>query len=420
MNILVIGSGGREHALCWKIGQSPLVQKLYCAPGNGGIEQVAECISMNTTDFPAIVKFCDDHRIGLVVIGPEDPLVGGLADLLEKAGIPAFGPSAAAARLEGSKAFTKSICDKYNIPTAAYGKFDSATAAREYIKKHGAPIVVKADGLAAGKGVVVAMTEDEALQAVDEIMGGKFGGAGNTVVIEEFMEGPEVSFFAICDGERAIELGSAQDHKRAFDNDEGPNTGGMGTYSPAPIMTPEIREEVMEKIIHPTMRGMSAEGAPFKGVLFAGLMLTKSGPRLLEFNTRFGDPETQVLMPRIDGDLVPLLLAAAKGDLEGHSVKLKDDAAVCVVMATRGYPGDYKKGSEIKNLDTAGSLPGVTVFHAGTKKEGDRILANGGRVLGVTATAPDFAAARTAAYSAVKLINWPEGFFRSDIGWRAL
>jgi phosphoribosylamine--glycine ligase len=365
-----------------------------------------------------IVAFCKKESIGFVVVGPEAPLVAGLADVLDAAGIPVFGPSAKAAQLEGSKGFTKDICQKYNIPTAAYGRFTEAEKAKAYIRKQGAPIVVKADGLAAGKGVVVAMDEAEALAAVDEMFSGRFGAAGASVVVEEYMEGEEVSFFALTDGKEAIEFGSAQDHKRVGDGDTGPNTGGMGTYAPAPVMTEALRKQVMETIIHPTVAAMAKEGMPYKGVLFAGLMLTKAGPKLLEYNARFGDPETQVLMMRLKSDLVPALMACAKGGLSKVDISFAPEAAVCVVMAASGYPGDVVKGTVIGGFEKVAKMPGVKVFHAGTRKKDGKVIADGGRVLGVTALASDFAAARKNAYEAVDAIDWKEGFCRRDIGKR--
>lgn len=420
MNVLVIGSGGREHALSWKIAASPLVEQLYCAPGNGGIAQVAECVPLKPLDFDAIVKFCRDKDIGFVVVGPEDPLVAGLVDRLDAEGIKSFGPSAAAAQLEGSKGFTKDLCAEFNIPTAAYGRFSQAAAAKEFARAKGAPIVVKADGLAAGKGVIIAMTIGEAEEAIDEIFSGRFGKAGAEVVIEEFMEGEEASFFALCDGTTALALATAQDHKRVFDNDEGPNTGGMGAYSPAPVLTPELVERVMREIIEPTVAAMKSRGTPFKGVLFAGLMLTKDGPKLIEYNARFGDPETQVLMTRLASDILPALIASHDGTLGDVALNWKDEAALTVVMAANGYPGDYARDTEIGGLEAASAVPGVQVFHAGTRADGGRILANGGRVLNVTATGKTVGDAQAQAYRAVALIDWPGGFCRKDIGWRAV
>jgi phosphoribosylamine--glycine ligase len=421
MRILVVGSGGREHALCWAIAASPLCDKLYCAPGNAGIAREAECVAVAAEDGEGIVRLAREKQIDFVVVGPEGPLVAGLADRLEGAGIRTFGPSAAAAALEGSKGFTKDFCAKYNIPTGAYRRFKQRDAARAYVKEKGAPIVVKADGLAAGKGVTVAMTIEEALAAIDDAMvENRFGMAGIEVVIEEYLEGEEASFFALCDGTHALPLGAAQDHKRVGDGDTGPNTGGMGAYSPAPIVTPTMAERIMREVINPTVAGMAKENRPFRGVLFAGLMIGARGPQLIEYNVRFGDPECQVLMPRLKSDLLPALIAARDGTLGTFDLRWHDTAALCVVMATRGYPGDYGKGSEIRNLDAAGAVPGVTVFHAGTKAGDGRVLASGGRVLGVTATAATIQAAHGAAYKAVDAIDWPEGFCRRDIGWRAV
>ena len=421
MRILVVGSGGREHALCWSIGASPLCDKLYCAPGNAGIAREAECVPIAADDLDGIVRFATENRIDFVVVGPEAPLVLGLVDRLEAAGIKAFGPSQAAAALEGSKGFAKDFCAKYNIPTGAYGRFRQREAARAYVKEKGAPIVVKADGLAAGKGVTVAMTEDEALAAIDAAMvDNRFGMAGAEVVIEEYLEGEEASFFALCDGTHALPLGAAQDHKRVGDGDTGPNTGGMGAYSPAPVITRMMTEAIMSTIIRPTVAGMAKEGRPFKGVLFAGLMITRQGPKLIEYNVRFGDPECQVLMPRLKSDLLPALIAAHDGGLGNFDLRWHDKTALCVVMAANGYPGDYQKGTEIRNLDGAEAIPGVTIFHAGTTSDGGRVLATGGRVLGVTALAGTIASAQKAAYQAVDAIDWPGGFCRRDIGWRAI
>ncbi len=418
MKILVIGAGGREHALAWRIKQSPLVTQIFCAPGNAGIGQDVTNVALES--HVDIVAFAKKEKIDLVVVGPEGPLVDGLADRLSENGIVVFGPSAKAAQLEGSKGFTKDICRKYNIPTAAYERFYEAGSALAYIKKQGAPIVVKADGLAAGKGVIVAMTEEEALAAIDTIFGGKFGAAGASVVIEEYMEGEEVSFFAFTDGKDAIEFGSAQDHKRVGDGDTGPNTGGMGTYTPAPIMTDAMRAKVMETIIRPTVSAMAAEGMPYKGVLFAGLMMTKSGPKLIEYNARFGDPETQSLMMRLESDLVPALLACAKGGLDKIDIRFKPEAVLCVVMAAKGYPETYEKGTVIRKLDEAATLPHVKIFHAGTAHKDGNIIAIGGRVLGVTAEGTTITEAQKNAYRAVDSIDWPQGFCRRDIGRRAV
>ncbi|WP_029014206.1 phosphoribosylamine--glycine ligase [Niveispirillum irakense] len=427
MKILVVGSGGREHALCWAVARSPLCDKLYCAPGNAGIKAVAECVDIAANNVEALVEFATASKIDFVIVGPEEPLVLGLADGLRAAGIPTFGPSAAAAALEGSKGFMKDAVARFGVPTAAYGRFTGRDEARAFVEKHGAPIVVKTDGLAAGKGVTICQNVDEAYAAIDEAMvGRRFGDAGAELVIEEFLDGEEASFFAICDGTNAVALAGAQDHKRAFDGDQGPNTGGMGTYSPAPVLTPAIEAEIMEKMILPTVRGMAAEGKPFVGVLFAGIMVVKGPdgqpvPKLLEYNVRFGDPECQVLMRRLKSDLVELLLAAAKGDVSGQQPQWHDEAALCVVMAAEGYPGDYLKGTRIGNLDAAGQVAGVEIFHAGTKTGADgAVLANGGRVLGVTAGATRIADARELAYRAVDLIDWKEGFCRRDIAWRAM
>ncbi len=422
MKFLVIGSGGREHALCWTLAGSPLCEALYCAPGNAGIAEDAVCLDISVNDQDAIVGFAKEEAIDLVVVGPEDPLVAGLADRLEAEGIRVFGPSAAAAQLEGSKGFMKDLCAKYDIPTAAYARFTDRDAARAYITEQGAPIVVKTDGLAAGKGVTVAMTLDEALNAVDEAMlDAKFGSAGAELVIEEFMEGEELSFFALCDGKTALPLASAQDHKAAYDGDKGPNTGGMGAYSPAPVCTPEIETTIVEKILNPTLAALAAEGAPYKGVLFMGLMITDQGPRLIEYNVRFGDPECQVLMMRLMSDLAPALIATADGVLSSFDLRWYDDVAVTVVMAAKGYPGSYEKGTVIGGLEQAASDEDILIFHAGTKQGTDgKILANGGRVLNVTARGPSVAAAREKAYTAIEMIDWPDGFYRTDIGWRAL
>lgn len=420
MNILLLGSGGREHALAWKIAGSPLTDKLYCAPSNAGIAREAECVGLDIADHAAVIAFCRAQSIDFVVVGPEAPLCAGIVDDLEAAGIKAFGPSKLAAQLEGSKGFTKDLCRANNIPTAAYERFTAPEPAKAYARQQGAPIVVKADGLAAGKGVVVATTLDEALAAIDMMFGGELGEAGAEVVVEEFLDGEEASFFALCDGTTAIAFASAQDHKRVFDGDKGPNTGGMGAYSPAPIMTPDMTKRVMDEIIDPTMRAMTAMGAPFKGVLFAGLMIAKDGPKLIEYNARFGDPETQVMMLRMMSDLVPALLASRDGMLKNFDLRWYVDAALTVVMAANGYPGAYDKGSLIEGLDDAGTVEGVEIFHAGTKAEGDKILAVGGRVLNVTATAKTVADAQTRAYQAVDRIRWPGGFCRRDIGWRAV
>jgi phosphoribosylamine--glycine ligase len=420
MNILLLGSGGREHALAWKMAASPLTGKLYCAPGNAGIAQEAEIVALDVADHAAVIAFCKNHKIELVVVGPEAPLVAGIVDDLTAAGVKAFGPGKIAAQLEGSKGFTKDLCKANNIPTAAYERFKSAVPAKDYIRKMGAPIVVKADGLAAGKGVVVAETLDEALAAVDMIFAGRVGSAGSEVVVEEFLTGEEASFFALCDGTTAIPLASAQDHKRVFDGDKGPNTGGMGAYSPAAVMTDELTQRTMDAIVLPTVRAMAAMGAPYKGVLFAGLMLTSDGPKLIEYNARFGDPETQVLMLRMMSDIVPALLASCDGQLKSFNLRWYDDAALTVVMAAKGYPGTYEKNTIIGGLADAAALDDVEIFHAGTKADGSHTLATGGRVLNVCGIGKNVAEAQSRAYAAVDKIVWPEGFCRRDIGWRAI
>jgi phosphoribosylamine---glycine ligase len=420
MNILLLGSGGREHALAWKMAASPLTDRLVCAPGNAGIAREAECVALDIADHAAVIRFCRDNNIGFVVVGPEGPLCTGIVDDLEAAGIKAFGPSGAAARLEGSKGFTKDLCRSAGIPTAAYERFRTADQAKAYLRARGAPIVVKADGLAAGKGVVVAESLREGEAAIDMILGGGLGEAGAELVVEEFLEGEEVSFFALCDGETAIPLASAQDHKRAFDGDKGPNTGGMGAYSPAPILDAATSARVMDEIIVPTLRAMKATGAPYKGVLYAGLMITGEGPKLIEYNVRFGDPECQVLMPRLMSDLVPALLASRDGVLRSLDLRWHASAALTVVLAAKGYPGPYAKGSVIEGLDAAAAVDGVEIFHAGTRLEGGRVLANGGRVLNVSALGKTVREAQARAYEAVSRIRWPEGFCRHDIGWRAV
>jgi phosphoribosylamine---glycine ligase len=420
MKVMVVGSGGREHALCWAISASVLCSELYCAPGNAGISDVAKCVNIAVDDIDGICSFAKTNKIDFVVVGPEIPLVAGLVDRLEAQGTPAFGPTAAAAALEGSKGFTKDLCAKYDIPTAAYGRFKAIQPALAFIHQKGAPIVVKADGLAAGKGVVVAMTVAEAEAAVHDILNGSLGAAGAEVVIEEFLDGEEASVFALVDGKHALAFASAQDHKRVGDGDTGPNTGGMGAYSPAPIVTEAMMADVMKRIIEPTVRAMNDMGRTFKGVLFAGLMIGKKGPQLLEYNTRFGDPECQVMMMRLKSDILPVLMAARDGALNTVDVQWKDEAALTVVMAAKGYPGAYAKNTEIKNLAAANALNGVTVFHAGTKQDGDRLLATGGRVLNVTATGRGVREAQARAYKAVDTIQWPDGFCRRDIGWRAV
>ncbi len=424
MKVLVVGGGGREHALCWTIAASPLCDRLYCAPGNAGIAEEAECVPISAEDLDGLVAFARDAAIDFVVVGPEAPLVLGVVDRLADAGIEAFGPTARAARLEGSKGFMKDLCATYGIPTAAYGRFSDIAAAKTFVREKGAPIVIKADGLAAGKGVTVALSQADALAAVDAAMaGGAFGEAGRELVIEEFLEGEEASFFALVDGESALPLVASQDHKRAFDGDEGPNTGGMGAYSPAPVMTDALAENVMARIIRPTVAGLKAEGTPYKGVLYAGLMIGPDGePRLIEYNVRFGDPECQVMMMRLKSDLLPALVATAEGVLGTFDLRWHEEAALTVVMAAKGYPGSYRKGTVIRGLaEASGGQDDVKIFHAGTRRgTGGEILASGGRVLGVTALAPSIAEARSKAYAAVDRIDWPEGFCRRDIAWRAL
>ncbi|XP_021715410.1 phosphoribosylamine--glycine ligase-like [Chenopodium quinoa] len=428
VNVLVIGGGGREHALCHALQRSPSCSAVFCTPGNIGISKSGDAICLSDVDSSnssAVISFCQKQAIGLVVVGPEAPLVSGLANDLVKAGIPTFGPSSEAAALEGSKDFMKSLCYKYNIPTAKYQTFADPTAAKQYIKEQGAPIVIKADGLAAGKGVIVAMSLDEAYEAVDSMLvNGIFGSAGNRVIVEEFLEGEEASFFAVVDGENAIPLESAQDHKRVGNGDTGPNTGGMGAYSPAPVLTKELQALVMDSIVLPTVKGMAAEGCKFVGVLYAGLMIEKKSglPKLIEYNVRFGDPECQVLMMRLESDLAQVLLAACRGKLTGVSLKWSPGSAMVVVMASNGYPGSYKKGTVISNIEEAEkAAPSVKVFHAGTALDSEgNLVAVGGRVLGITAKGDDLQEARDRAYQAIEKINWPEGFYRQDIGWRAL
>jgi phosphoribosylamine---glycine ligase len=420
MHILLLGSGGREHALAWKIASSPLVTKLWCAPGNAGIAREAECVALDIADHQSVIDFCKANDVELVVVGPETPLAAGIVDDLTAAGIKAFGPSRKAAQLEGSKGFTKDLCSEFSIPTGAYRRFDNAADALAYVRAQGAPIVVKADGLAAGKGVVVAKTLSEAEAAIAMIFAGAFGAASAEVVIEEFLSGREISFFALCDGETAIPLASAQDHKRAFDHDEGPNTGGMGAYSPTPFVTPDIHDQIMTKIILPTVGGMKARGMPFRGVLYAGVMLTEQGPKLFEFNVRFGDPECQVLMLRMMSDIVPACLASCDGQLKNFDLRWFADPAVTVVMAAKGYPGDYKKGGRIAGIDEAAKIEGVEIFHAGTVAKDGAIVANGGRVLNVCASGKTVAEAQARAYQAVDRIDWPDGFCRRDIAWQAV
>ena len=426
MDILVVGSGGREHALCWKIAASPLCDKLYCAPGNAGIAQDADCVPINADDIDGLVQFATEKALDLVVVGPEAPLVAGLVDRLDEAGIKAFGPRRAAAMLEGSKGFVKDLCTKYEIPTAAYGRLADPSSAKSFVRESDMPVVIKADGLAAGKGVVIATSLAQAEATIDEMMVEKaHGEAGASLVIEEFLEGEEVSVFALVDGRNVLPLASAQDHKRVGEGETGPNTGGMGAYSPAPVLTPKLEAEVMSRIIEPSVRAMAEEGQPYKGVLYAGLMITEDGPMLLEFNVRFGDPECQVLCLRLKSDLLPALLATCDGVLDTMDLRWHEDAAVTVVMAAEGYPGAYRKGTEIRGLETAAEVEDVVVFHAGTKAgpegwPGGPLLSNGGRVLNVSASGPTIAEAKARAYAAVDLIDWPEGFCRRDIAWRVL
>ena len=421
MKILVVGSGGREHALCWAIARSPGCDALYCAPGNAGIAEVAECRAVDAEDLDGIVRLSRDSDIDFVVVGPEVPLTKGLVDRLEAAGIKAFGPDAKAAKLEGSKGFMKELCAKCGVPTAEFARFDEPDAAKEYIRVKGAPLVVKADGLAAGKGVVLCRTKNEAFAAIDHIMTERaFGDAGAEVVIEEFLEGEEASFFALVDGRTALPLVSAQDHKAAYDGDTGPNTGGMGAYAPAPVVTEEMAEKIMDQVVRPVIAAMAAEGRPYKGVLYAGLMIADDQPKVLEFNVRFGDPECQPLMMRLKSDILDALVACVDGTLDRVALEWHDVASLIVVMATKGYPGAYENGSEIRGLDKARALQDVAIFHAGTRAGNGRVLAHGGRVLGVTARGATVAEARERAYRAVECIDWPEGFWRHDIGWRAI
>lgn len=422
MKILVVGSGGREHALCWAIAASPLCETLYCAPGNAGIAEEAECVDIGAEDVGGLVRFACDNAIDLVVVGPEGPLVLGLVDQLTEAGIKAFGPTAAAAELEGSKGYTKDLCAKYDIPTGAYQRFTEIDAARAYIEEQGAPIVIKADGLAAGKGVTVAQTVEEALAAAaDALEGNRFGEAGAEIVVEEFLDGEEVSVFAICDGESSLTLAAAQDHKAAYDGDTGPNTGGMGAYSPAPVMTEALAAEIQETVIRRTVEAMKSEGRPYTGILYAGLMITEAGPQLIEYNARFGDPECQVLMMRLKSDLLPALVAACDGVLETFDLRWYDETALTVVLAAEGYPGSYDKGTEIRDVDAAETDESVKVFHAGTARDENGLLtAIGGRVLNVTALGGTVAEAQQRAYAAINRIDWPQGFCRRDIGWRAI
>lgn len=420
LNILILGSGGREHSLAWAVLQNPKCDRLIVAPGNAGIAQIADCASLDVDNPSAVTEFAVENSIDFVIVGPEAPLAAGVVDMLRNAGILAFGPTAAAAQLEASKTFTKEVCDAASAPTAAWARFTQAEPARDYIRQQGAPIVVKADGLAAGKGVVVAMTEDEALAAIDHMFDGAFGDAGAEVVIEEFMDGEEASYFILCDGETCLPIGTAQDHKRAFDGDKGPNTGGMGAYSPAPVLTDEIAQTALDQIIKPTMAEMTRRGTPYTGVLYAGLMIKDGQPRLVEYNARFGDPECQVLMMRLGGQALDLMLACAEARLADAQVNWADDHAITVVMAAQGYPGSYEKGSVIKGLDGLPETSSEMVFHAGTTAKDGQITATGGRVLNITARGKTLQEARNQAYAMADRVDWTEGFFRKDIGWRAL
>ena len=420
MNILLIGSGGREHALAWALSASPLLTKLYCAPGNPGIAAVAECVPIAVMDFDGLLAFAKEKKIDFVIVGPETPLVAGLWDRFEAAGIKTLGPSMAGAVLEGSKGFVKDLCAENAIPTAAYRRFREPEAAKAFARTLGLPVVITADGLAAGKGVIIPETEADVAAAIDFMFEGGFGESGAEVVVEEFMRGEEASFFVLSDGEHVLPLTGAQDHKRVFDADRGPNTGGMGAYSPAPVLTADVVEKTMTKIIAPTIAAMAARGTPYMGVLFAGLMIADGEPKLIEYNCRFGDPECQVLMMRLKSDLLTALIAARDSQLGHIDLRWSDDAALTVVMATKGYPGDYGKGSEIRGVDAAAKLEDVQIFHAGTASKGGKLIASGGRVLNVTATGKTVAEAQRRAYQAVDLIDWPEGFCRRDIGWRAV
>ena len=421
MKVLVVGSGGREHALCWAIAKSPKCKKLYAAPGNAGIADIAECVKIDADDVSGLVNFAKTEKIDFVVVGPEVALVLGLVDKLEEAGIKAFGPNKKAAQLEGSKAFMKDLMGKYGIPTAAYETFDEPDAAKSYIMRQESRLVVKADGLAAGKGVILCHNKNEAYAAIDHMMIERaFGEAGDEILVEEFMPGEEVSFFALVDGETAVPLAAAQDHKAVHDGGTGPNTGGMGAYSPTPVVTKKLQKQIMEDIVNPTIKAMVDEGCPYKGVLFCGLMITDEGPKVLEYNVRFGDPECQVLMARMKSDVLDALLACANGKLDKLDIEWHKETALLVVMAANGYPNHYEKGSAIKGLDVAAAIEGINVFHAGTKTKGKNVVADGGRVLGVTALGKTVKSAHKAAYKGVDAIDWPEGFCRTDIGWRAI
>jgi len=420
MNVLILGSGAREHALARACANSPVIGSLFVAPGNPGCATVAQTVALSLTDNAKVTAFCRAESIDLVVVGPEGPLVSGLGDDLLAAGVSCFGPTKGAAKLEGSKVYAKDFCREFGIPTGAYRGFRDPDEAKAYIHQLGAPIVVKADGLAGGKGVVVANTLEEAEKGVDALLLAALGSEGLTIVVEEFLEGEEVSFFALCDGVTAVPFASAQDHKRVGDGDTGPNTGGMGAYSPASVMTPALIQRVMREVVAPTLRGMNERGTPFRGALFAGLMVNADGPKVIEFNVRFGDPEAEVILPRLQDDLLPLLLACASGTLPSNAPRFYSDAALAVVMAARGYPGEPVRGSRIRGIEDAETVPGVLVFHGGTREVDGAILADGGRVLAVTALGSDVAEAQRRAYRAVDRINWPEGFYRRDIGWRGI
>ena len=420
MKTLVIGSGGREHVLCWSLAKSPEIKKLFCAPGNAGIASQAECVPLDVMDFDSILQFCTEKDINFTVIGPEAPLVSGLADRLEAAGIATFGPSAAAARLEGSKGFMKDLCARTGVPTAAYGRFNSLKDAMAFIEAGSAPVVIKADGLAAGKGVIIAQTKDEAIAAAKDMFAGQFGDAGREVIVEEFLTGEEASYLALVDGEYVLPLETAQDHKAVGEGDNGPNTGGMGAYSPAPVMTPQLCERARSEIVEPLVKAMAADGVPFQGVFYAGLMIANGAPKLLEVNTRFGDPECQAILPRLESDLFTALRAVREGQLSKIELTWRDQPSLCVVMASKGYPESYTKGTIIRGIDAAEAATNATVFHAGTSLVNGELTATGGRVLGITSLGSDITAAQEVAYRAVEMIDWPGGFYRRDIGWRAV
>ncbi len=420
MNVLLVGSGGREHALAWAISASPLVSRLICAPGNPGMAEIAECAAIGSMDLDRLVAFAKTNRIDFAIIGPEAPLSAGLADRLEDAGIKSFGPSAAGAQLESSKGFAMDLCAEAGVPAPQYRRCKDAQEAIAFAERLGYPVVVKADGLAQGKGVVIAQTRAEAVAAIESMLGGAYGAAGDEVVIEEFLDGEEASLFALSDGEHVLTLTGAQDHKRAFDGDTGPNTGGMGAYSPAPVLDTRTEQEAVTRIIEPVIAAMRTRGTPYRGVLYAGLMITRGEPKLIEFNCRFGDPECQVLMLRLKSDLLPALLAASDGILDSVDLRWRNETALCVVMAAKGYPGSYSIGSEIRGLDRAKEIEGVEIFHAGTLEKDGQLFANGGRVLNVCATGKDVVSAQERAYRAIACIDWPEGFCRQDIGWRAI